>query len=82
MISESFTPKLSRVIVYDYLSNAVDFLLVRLCDVEDAAVGQGDGCGPLQHGLHRPLPKSVLYTGYLAVHGTARHDSNLKTDEI
>lgn len=30
-----------------YLSYAVDLLLVRLGDVEDAAVGQGDGGGAL-----------------------------------
>lgn len=63
------------------LSNAVDFLLVCLCDVQDSAVGQSDGCSPLQHGLHRSLTHSVLYPRHLTMHGTTRHDSYLTEGE-
>lgn len=61
----------------DYLSNAMDFLLIRLCDVEDATVGQGYGCSSLQHGLDCSLPHSIFYTRHLAVHWTTCYNTNL-----
>lgn len=39
--------KEEALVVARYLSDAVDLLLVCLGDVEDAAVGQGDGGGTL-----------------------------------
>lgn len=69
--------RLRAVFSSAYLTNAVNLLLVSLSDVEDAAVGQGDGRGPFQHGLHRPLSQSVFYTRNLAVHRPTRYNTNL-----
>lgn len=64
-----------------YLSNPVDLLLVRLSDVEDASVRQGDRRGALQGGVYGQLTQAVVNARHLAVHGPARDDAHLRRSQ-
>lgn len=60
-----------------YLSNSVDLFLIRLSDVEDAGVGQGDGCGALQGRVYGQLTEAVVNAWHLTMHGPTRDDAHL-----
>ena len=60
-----------------YLSHSVDLFLIRLGDVEDAGVGQGDGGGALQGRVYSQLTEAVVDTRHLTVHGPPRDDAHL-----
>lgn len=60
-----------------YLSNTVDLFFICLSDVEDAGVGQGDGCGALQGGMDGQLAEAIVNPWHLTMHRPPGNNAHL-----